>query len=103
MTCLDMTEHPMSIACVLCIIYFVSSVLPSVPEAQLKSIVWQTLQAVNFCHKHNVSILITIANAASTSMGIFAHHILAITKMIVFYLKKCTCYHLLGLLLQQVL
>ncbi|XP_032400788.1 cyclin-dependent kinase-like 1 isoform X1 [Xiphophorus hellerii] len=24
-----------------------------VPEAQLKSIVWQTLQAVNFCHKHN--------------------------------------------------
>lgn len=26
-----------------------------VPEAQLKSIVWQTLQAVNFCHKHNVS------------------------------------------------
>ncbi|XP_010785403.1 cyclin-dependent kinase-like 1 [Notothenia coriiceps] len=27
-----------------------------VPEAQLKSIVWQTLQAVNFCHKHNVSI-----------------------------------------------
>lgn len=26
-----------------------------VPEAQLKSIVWQTLQAINFCHKHNVS------------------------------------------------
>lgn len=26
-----------------------------VPEGQLKSIVWQTLQAVNFCHKHNVS------------------------------------------------
>ncbi|KAK7883054.1 hypothetical protein WMY93_029228 [Mugilogobius chulae] len=25
----------------------------NVPEAQLKSIVWQTLQAVNFCHKHN--------------------------------------------------
>ncbi|XP_023662996.1 cyclin-dependent kinase-like 1 isoform X2 [Paramormyrops kingsleyae] len=24
-----------------------------VPEAQLKSIVWQTLQAINFCHKHN--------------------------------------------------
>ncbi|XP_046891861.1 cyclin-dependent kinase-like 1 isoform X2 [Hypomesus transpacificus] len=24
-----------------------------VPEAQLKSIVWQTLQAVNFCHRHN--------------------------------------------------
>uniref|UniRef100_A0A3Q4MYD7 Cyclin-dependent kinase-like 1-like n=1 Tax=Neolamprologus brichardi TaxID=32507 RepID=A0A3Q4MYD7_NEOBR len=24
-----------------------------VPEAQLKSIVWQTLQAVSFCHKHN--------------------------------------------------
>ncbi|XP_008424755.1 cyclin-dependent kinase-like 1 isoform X2 [Poecilia reticulata] len=24
-----------------------------VPQAQLKSIVWQTLQAVNFCHKHN--------------------------------------------------
>ncbi|MEQ2189780.1 Cyclin-dependent kinase-like 1, partial [Goodea atripinnis] len=24
-----------------------------VPEAQLKSIVWQTLQAVNFCHKHS--------------------------------------------------
>ncbi|KAM6973080.1 cyclin-dependent kinase-like 1 isoform 2-T2 [Aplochiton taeniatus] len=24
-----------------------------VPEVQLKSIVWQTLQAVNFCHKHN--------------------------------------------------
>ncbi|XP_054883876.1 cyclin-dependent kinase-like 1 isoform X2 [Poeciliopsis prolifica] len=24
-----------------------------VPEAQLKSMVWQTLQAVNFCHKHN--------------------------------------------------
>uniref|UniRef100_UPI0037E879FF cyclin-dependent kinase-like 1 n=1 Tax=Semicossyphus pulcher TaxID=241346 RepID=UPI0037E879FF len=24
-----------------------------VPEAQLKSIVWQTLQAVNFCHKHH--------------------------------------------------
>ncbi|XP_029373402.1 cyclin-dependent kinase-like 1 isoform X2 [Echeneis naucrates] len=24
-----------------------------VPEAQLKSIVWQSLQAVNFCHKHN--------------------------------------------------
>ncbi|CAM9161105.1 unnamed protein product [Lampetra planeri] len=24
-----------------------------VPEAQLKSIVWQTLQAVDFCHKHN--------------------------------------------------
>ncbi|KTG36096.1 hypothetical protein cypCar_00012618, partial [Cyprinus carpio] len=24
-----------------------------VPEAQLKNIVWQTLQAVNFCHKHN--------------------------------------------------
>ncbi|KAF4076713.1 hypothetical protein AMELA_G00218190 [Ameiurus melas] len=24
-----------------------------VPEGQLKSIVWQTLQAVNFCHKHN--------------------------------------------------
>ncbi len=27
-----------------------------VPETQLKSIVWQTLQAVNFCHKHNVSM-----------------------------------------------
>lgn len=27
-----------------------------VPECQLKSIVWQTLQAVNFCHKHNVSM-----------------------------------------------
>ncbi|XP_069042600.1 cyclin-dependent kinase-like 1 isoform X2 [Lepisosteus oculatus] len=24
-----------------------------VPEPQVKSIVWQTLQAVNFCHKHN--------------------------------------------------
>ncbi|XP_022534793.1 cyclin-dependent kinase-like 1 isoform X2 [Astyanax mexicanus] len=24
-----------------------------VPEAQLKSIIWQTLQAVNFCHKNN--------------------------------------------------
>ncbi|KAI5093002.1 cyclin-dependent kinase-like 1 [Silurus meridionalis] len=24
-----------------------------VPEFQLKSIIWQTLQAVNFCHKHN--------------------------------------------------
>ncbi|XP_055751160.1 cyclin-dependent kinase-like 1 isoform X2 [Salvelinus fontinalis] len=24
-----------------------------VPEVQLKSILWQTLQAVNFCHKHN--------------------------------------------------
>ncbi|XP_030237918.1 cyclin-dependent kinase-like 1 [Gadus morhua] len=24
-----------------------------VPEGQLKSIVWQTLQAVNFCHRHN--------------------------------------------------
>uniref|UniRef100_A0A8B9HBR2 Protein kinase domain-containing protein n=1 Tax=Astyanax mexicanus TaxID=7994 RepID=A0A8B9HBR2_ASTMX len=27
-----------------------------VPEAQLKSIIWQTLQAVNFCHKNNVSL-----------------------------------------------
>uniref|UniRef100_W5N9Z4 Protein kinase domain-containing protein n=1 Tax=Lepisosteus oculatus TaxID=7918 RepID=W5N9Z4_LEPOC len=26
---------------------------PQVPEPQVKSIVWQTLQAVNFCHKHN--------------------------------------------------
>lgn len=34
-----------------------SPVLCRVPEAQLKSIVWQTLQAVNFCHKHNVSII----------------------------------------------
>lgn len=33
-----------------------SHVLHRVPEAQLKSIVWQTLQAVNFCHKHNVSM-----------------------------------------------
>lgn len=35
-----------------------SVVLFRVPEGQLKSIVWQTLQAVNFCHKHNVSILL---------------------------------------------
>lgn len=35
-----------------------SLVLYRVPEGQLKSIVWQTLQAVNFCHKHNVSIFL---------------------------------------------
>ncbi|KAL4647684.1 cyclin-dependent kinase-like 1 isoform X2 [Arapaima gigas] len=29
-----------------------------VPEAQLKRIIWQTLQAVNFCHKNNVSTYI---------------------------------------------
>lgn len=33
-----------------------SRVICRVPEAQLKSIVWQTLQAVDFCHKHNVSV-----------------------------------------------
>uniref|UniRef100_A0A8C2Y8U4 Protein kinase domain-containing protein n=1 Tax=Coturnix japonica TaxID=93934 RepID=A0A8C2Y8U4_COTJA len=26
-----------------------------VPEQLVRSITWQTLQAVNFCHKHNVS------------------------------------------------
>lgn len=26
-----------------------------VPEVNTKKIIWQTLQAVNFCHKHNVS------------------------------------------------
>lgn len=27
------------------------------PDYLVKSITWQTLQAVNFCHKHNVSPL----------------------------------------------
>nr|XP_029508674.1 cyclin-dependent kinase-like 1 isoform X2 [Oncorhynchus nerka] len=31
----------------------VSSLTPSVPEHLVKSITWQTLQAVNFCHKQN--------------------------------------------------
>lgn len=37
-------------------LYVPLPVLCRVPECQLKSIVWQTLQAVNFCHKHSVSM-----------------------------------------------
>ncbi|CAH6840007.1 Cdkl1 [Phodopus roborovskii] len=31
----------------------VASLFSGVPEHLMKSIIWQTLQAVNFCHKHN--------------------------------------------------
>lgn len=31
-----------------------------VPEHLVKSITWQTLQAVNFCHKHNVSLMFSL-------------------------------------------
>ncbi|OBS72153.1 hypothetical protein A6R68_13266 [Neotoma lepida] len=34
-----------------------------VPEHLMKSITWQTLQAVNFCHKHNVSPMISFENS----------------------------------------
>lgn len=45
-----------------------------VPEHLVKSIMWQTLQAVSFCHKHNVSPLNSTndgCNAASEEKGFF--------------------------------
>lgn len=31
---------------------------PSVTDGVIKSVLWQTLQALNFCHKHNVSTIL---------------------------------------------
>lgn len=47
-----------------------------VPEYLVKSITWQTLQAVNFCHKHNVSPLASTndSGAQPWSRGGFCWH-----------------------------
>uniref|UniRef100_A0A8C8TGQ4 Cyclin dependent kinase like 1 n=1 Tax=Peromyscus maniculatus bairdii TaxID=230844 RepID=A0A8C8TGQ4_PERMB len=37
----------------LCNVFVLFFVFIRVPEHLMKSIIWQTLQAVNFCHKHN--------------------------------------------------
>lgn len=42
-----------------------------VPEHLMKSITWQTLQAVNFCHKHNVSLMIFFENSGSFPLAKF--------------------------------
>jgi hypothetical protein len=49
-----------------------------VPEHLVKSITWQTLQAVNFCHKHNVSFTIFLEKSKTvlklyTFLGIILH------------------------------
>lgn len=48
-----------------------------VPEYLVKSITWQILQAVNFCHKHNVSPLTCTNdcwNVALEERGAFCWH-----------------------------
>lgn len=40
-----------------------------VPEQLVRSITWQTLQAVNFCHKHNVSPLSSADESCDVPLG----------------------------------
>lgn len=40
-----------------------------VPEQLVRSITWQTLQAVNFCHKHNVSPLSSTNKSCDVPLG----------------------------------
>lgn len=40
-----------------------------VPEHLVRSITWQTLQAVNFCHKHNVSPLSSTNKSCDVPLG----------------------------------